>query len=66
MYLQIVWTKAVKGSEATLPLREEVARLFRQWFAGGSFSKSSKVFPKFNKSKGAAMIRRDLEAVGIA
>ena len=52
--------------EATLPLREDVARLFRQWSAEGSFSKSSKVFQKFNKSKGAAMIRRDLEAVGIA
>ena len=53
------------GKEATLPLRKDVAEQFRQWFVDGGFSQSDKVFPKFNKSKGAAMLRKDLEAVGI-
>lgn len=56
---------AKNGKEATLPLRQDVAELFRQWFAEGEFSQSDKVFPNFNKSKGAAMLRKDLEAVGI-
>ena len=53
------------GKEATLPLRKDVAELFRQWFEDSDFSLDDKVFPKFNKSKGAAMLRKDLEAVGI-
>jgi len=53
------------GKEATLPLRKDVAELFRQWFEDSNFSLDDKVFPKFNKAKGAAMLRKDLEAVGI-
>jgi len=56
---------AKNGKEATLPLRKDVAELFRHWFADSIFSLGDKVFPKFNKSKGAAMLRRDLEVAGI-
>ncbi len=56
---------AKNGRQATLPLRKDVAELFRQWFEDSGFSMDDKVFPKFNKSKGAAMLRKDLEAVGI-
>jgi integrase len=56
---------AKNGKEATLPLRKDVADQFRQWLAESEFSQSDKVFPKFNKSKGAAMLRTDLEAAGI-
>jgi len=56
---------AKNGKEATLPLRKDVAELFRQWFEDSDFSLDDKVFPKFNKSKGAAMLRKDLESVGI-
>jgi len=56
---------AKNGQEATLPLRKDIAGLFKQWFEDNGFSPDDKVFPKFNKSKGAAMLREDLEAVGI-
>ncbi len=56
---------AKSGKEATLPLRKDVAELFKQWFDDSGFSLDDKVFPKFNKSKGAAMLKVDLEAVGI-
>ena len=56
---------AKNGRQATLPLRKDVTELFRQWFDEGEYSLDDKVFPKFNKSKGAAMLRKDLEAVGI-
>jgi len=56
---------AKNGKETTLPLQREVANLFRQYFVAGNFSQNDKVFPKFNKGKGAAMLKRDLEAVGI-
>jgi len=53
------------GNEVTLPLQRDVADLFRQYFSDGCFAKDDKVFPKFNKGKGAPMLKRDLEAVGI-
>ena len=56
---------AKNGKETTLPLRKDVAELFKQWFDDSGFSLDSKVFPKFNKSKGAAMLRDDLETAGI-
>ena len=54
------------GREATLPLRNDTSELFRQWFEQGGFSLDDKLFPRFNKYKGAAMLRQDLEAAGIA
>ena len=54
------------GREATPPLRKDVAGLFRQWFTEGGFALGDKVFAGFNKLKGAAMLRIDLEAAGIA
>ncbi len=56
---------AKNGKETTLPLRKDVAELFKQWFDDSGFSLNDKVFPKFNKAKGADMLKRDLEAVGI-
>jgi len=56
---------AKNGKEATLPLRKDVAELFKQWLDESGFSLDDKVFPKFNKAKGAAMLKVDLEAVGI-
>ncbi len=56
---------AKNGIEATLPLRQDAAELFRQWFDDNGFSLDDKVFPKFNKSKGAKMLRVDLEAAEI-
>jgi len=56
---------AKNGKEATLPLRKDVAEQFWQWFTEGGFSLSEKVFPMFNKSKGAAMLRIDLEVAGM-
>ena len=56
---------AKNGKEATLPLRKDVTRLFKQWFDDSGFSLNGKVFPKFNKSRGAIMLRADLEAAGI-
>lgn len=56
---------AKNGKEATLPLRNDVAKLFKQWFDDSGFSLSDKIFPKFNKAKGAAMLRKDLKTVGI-
>ena len=56
---------AKNGKEATLPLRKDIAELFEQWFNENGFSPDDKVFPKFNKAKGADMLKRDLEAVGI-
>ena len=50
--------------EATLPLQRDVARLFQQYFIEGDFSENDKIFPKFKKGKGAAMLKQDLEAVG--
>ena len=57
---------AKNGQEATLPLRKDIAGQFRQWLAEGGFSLDNKVFPGFNKYKGAVMMREDLEAAGIA
>jgi integrase len=51
--------------EVTLPLRKDVAEQFRQWLSNGCFSQSEKIFPKFNESRGAEMLRKDLEAVKI-
>jgi len=56
---------AKNGKEATLPLRKDITRLFKQWFDDNGFSQNGRVFPKFNKSKGAVMLRADLEAAGI-
>jgi len=56
---------AKNGKETTLPLRKDVAELVKQWFEDSRSSLDDKVFPKFNKAKGAAMLREDLEAVGI-
>ena len=56
---------AKNGKEATLPLRKDVAKLFKQWLEDSGFSPNDKVFPKFNKSKGAKMLRVDLEAAEI-
>ncbi len=56
---------AKNGIEATLPLRQDAAELFRQWFDDNGYSLDDKVFPKFNKSKGAKMLRVDLEAAEI-
>jgi site-specific recombinase XerC len=56
---------AKNGKEATLPLRKDIAELFEQWFNDNEFSQDDKVFPKFNKSKGADMLKRDLEDAGI-
>ena len=57
---------AKNGREATLPLRLDVAEQFRQWFSEAGFSLDCRVFPRFNKCKGAAMLRQDLQAAGIA
>ena len=57
---------AKNGKEATLPLRQDVGEQFRHWFAYGDFSLDDEVFPGFNKAKGAAMLRQDLRAAGIA
>ncbi len=57
---------AKNGKEVTLPLRRDTAAQFRQWFIDGGFSLDNKVFPRFNKDKGAAMLRKDLAAAGIA
>jgi integrase len=51
--------------EVTLPLRKDVADLFKQWFAEGHFDQSDRIFSKFNESRGADMLRKDLEVVGI-
>jgi len=51
--------------KATLPLQRDVAGLFQQYFTEGNFSENDKIFPKFNKGKGAAMLKNDLESVGI-
>jgi len=51
--------------EVTLPLRKDIADQFRRWFTQGGFSESDRIFPKFNESRGADMLRKDLEAVGI-
>ena len=56
---------AKNGQEDTLPLREDIAGLFRKWLAENNFSPDDKVFPRFNKAKGAAMLREDLQAAGI-
>ena len=51
---------------ATLPLNTNITDIYRQWFSEGNFRQSDKVFSGFNKSKGAAMLRKDLEAAGIS
>ena len=56
---------AKNGREATLPLRQDVAEKFRQWFSDEDFSSDSVVFPRFNKHDGAAILRQDLDAAGI-
>ena len=56
---------AKNGKEATLPLRQDVAEEFRQWFSNEDFPPDSRVFPGFNKHDGAAILREDLEAAGI-
>ena len=65
LYIIDVNTVAKSGKEATLLLRRDVAKLFVQWFDEGGFSPNDRVSPKFNKSTGAAMLRRDLEAAGV-
>lgn len=56
---------AKNGKAATLPLRKDVAEQFTRWFDDGGFAQDDKIFPKFNKCKGAAMLRKDLEDAGI-
>ena len=56
---------AKNRSEATLPLRKHIAQQFRRWLAEGSFSPDDKVFAKFNKRTGAAILRADLKAAGV-
>jgi hypothetical protein len=46
-------------------IRRDVAKEFKDWFERGDFSESEKVFPRFNKAKGASMLRRDLEGAGM-
>jgi len=63
--ITVVAIYAKNRREVTLPLRKDIAGRFRQWFTQDGFSQQDKIFPKFNESKGAEMLRKDLEAVGI-
>ncbi len=51
--------------EARLPLRQDIAGLLREWKAENGFAADEKVFSGFNKSRGASMLRKDLEAAGV-
>jgi len=51
--------------EATIPLKQDVAALFRQWQTDNGFKPTDKVFAGFNPKKGAAMLRQDLMAADI-
>lgn len=51
--------------EVTKPLRQDVAGKLRKWFSEGKFTQSDTVFPKFNISRRAELLRKDLEPVGI-
>ena len=65
-FITVLAEYAKNGKEATLPLRKEIAGLFRRWYVEEGFSLADKVFPGFNKDKAAAMLRKDLAAAGIA
>jgi len=47
------------------PIRPDVAEQFMRWKEEQQTSDGDKVFGNFNKSKGAEILRRDLEAAGI-
>jgi len=51
--------------EATLPLRNDIAELFRKWQTEKNFNSKNKVFNNFNKNKAAKMLRYDLDRAGI-
>ena len=48
------------------PLRADMARLLAQWKAEQDTDEQSKVFGHFSVNKAAKMLRKDLEAAGIA
>ncbi|MHC4417861.1 MAG: tyrosine-type recombinase/integrase, partial [Planctomycetota bacterium] len=48
-----------------LPVRGDLAEQFRKWKAERNESSEDKVFPNFNKRKGAEMLKVDLEVAGI-
>ncbi len=52
--------------ETTLPLRRDIAGLFRQWQTESGAKLTDRIFAGFNPKKGAAMLKQDLEAAGIA
>ena len=51
--------------EATMPLRQDVAVLFRQWQTDSGCKPTDKAFAGFNPKKGAAMLRQDLGTADI-
>jgi len=51
--------------ETTLPLRQDIAGLFKQWQTESGANLTDRIFAGFNPKKGAAMLRRDLEAACI-
>jgi len=51
--------------EATMPLKQDVVGLFRQWQTDSGYKPTDKVFAGFNPKKGAAILRQDLEAADI-
>jgi len=48
-----------------LPLRGDLAEQFKRWGSERKESSEDKVFPNFNKRKGADMLKMDLEVAGI-
>ena len=51
--------------EAVIPLTKDVADKFEQWFKERGLQTKDSVFPDFNKSKGAKMLKSDLEEAGV-
>jgi len=63
MTISAGYTKNRKS--ATLPLRNDIAELFRKWQTEKNFNSKNKVFNNFNKNKAAKMLRYDLDRAGI-
>ncbi len=49
----------------TLPLRADIAVLFKAWKAQLQADDENKLFPKFNPQRAARMLKKDLENAGI-
>ncbi len=50
--------------ETVMPLRQDIASKFREWFADNRFAQNAKIF-RWNPNRAAEMLKRDLEAAGI-